>query len=49
MAIEKNKKQERGPVFSKEVDSTITGFALGLGFLGIGVFLVHIDINCILR
>ena len=36
----KNKKQERGPVFSKEIDSTIMGFALGIGFLGIGVFLL---------
>jgi len=36
----KNKKLEREFVFSKEVDSTITGFALGLGFLGTGVFLL---------
>ena len=36
----KKEKKEKKIVFTKEIDSAINGFALGVSFLGIGIFLL---------
>ncbi len=33
-------KKEKKPIFSQEVDSAINGYAIGISFIGIGIFLL---------
>lgn len=40
METKASTKNEKQPIFSKEIDSAINGYAVGISFTGIGVFLL---------